>query len=199
MQPVRLGDRVQVHYVKRLSDGSAATSRGRPPLELTAGSQHPRLPGIGKALLGLFPGDIVTVSVPPDYAYGPYDTGRVHCLARARFPQDQSLAAGKRVQVLDRRGRRRSVRILEVRETTVLVDSNHRFAGQTLEIKVKVIGIQAQAACPGTPVAEDQADSTAPPGRGPRENPFSGDRRSPADGRDQPRREDLWRDVGGEA
>ncbi len=169
MQPVQLGDRVQVHYVKRLSDGSTATSRGRPPLELTAGSEHPRLPGLGSALVGLFPGDTVTVSVPPEHAYGPYDAGRVRCRARSRFPQDQPLAAGKRVQVLDRHGRRHSVRVLEVGESTVLVDTNHRFAGQTLEIKVKVIRIQGSAAG-----AAPRAGETGP-----------------QDG-------DPWQDIGGE-
>ncbi len=199
MRPVQLGDRVQVHYVKRLSDGSGATSRGRPPLELAAGTQHPRLPGLGSALVGLFPGDIVTVSVPPARAYGAYDAGRVRRWARSRFPQDQPLAAGKRVRVLDGRGRRRSVRVLEVRKSTVLVDTNHRFAGQTLEIKVKVVRIQGRAAGPGAPVPEDQADATAAPGRGPREPPFGGGGRGPAHGRSGSPREDPWRDVGGEA
>ncbi len=146
MQPVQLGDRVQVHYVKRLSDGSVASSRGRPPLELTAGSQHPRLPGLGPALVGLFAGDVVTVSVPPEHAYGVYHAGRVYRWARTRFPQDQPLAVGERVRALDGRGRRRSVRVLKVRGNTVLVDANHRFAGQTLHIKVKVVCIQGRAA-----------------------------------------------------
>ncbi len=187
MQPVQLGDRVQVHYVKRLSDGSAAKSRGGPPLELTAGSQHPRLPGLGSALVGLFPGDVVTVSVPPDHAYGPYNAGRVYRWARTRFPRDQTLAAGERIRVLDRRGRRRSVRVLEVRGNTVLVDTNHRFAGQALEIKVKVVRIQGRASDSGTPAPEAGC------------HPGAVTRPGQADARDGSPPDDPWREVGGEA
>jgi FKBP-type peptidyl-prolyl cis-trans isomerase 2 len=187
MQPVQHGDRVQVHYVKRLSDGSAATSRGRAPLELTAGCEHPRLPGLGTTLEGLFPGDVVTVSIPPDHAYGLYETGRVRCWARSRFPHDEPLAVGKRVRILDKRGRCRSVRVLEVRESTVLVDTNHRFAGQTLEIKVKVIRIEGRAGDSGTPAPESRRD------------PGAATRTSAADARDGLPRDDPWREVGGEA
>jgi hypothetical protein len=56
MQRVRLGNRVQVHYVKRLPEGSGATSGGHPPLEPTAGCEHLRLLGLGSALVGLLPG-----------------------------------------------------------------------------------------------------------------------------------------------
>lgn len=199
MRAIQLGDRVQVHYVKRLSGGSTATSRGCDPLELTAGCEHPRLPGLASTLLGLFPGDILTVSVPPDHAYGPYQTGRVRRCARSRFPQDQVLAAGERVRVLDRRGRSRSVRVLEVQDGTVIVDANHRFAGQTLEIKVKVIRIRGRATSPGTLVPGDQAGTAALPERGPEAQPFSGGGRGPANGRDGSPTEALWRDVGGEA
>jgi peptidylprolyl isomerase len=175
MKPIQIGDRVQVHYVKRLSDGSAASSRNRAPLELTAGDEHPRLPGLRSALVGLFLGESVTVSVPPEQAYGPYDAGRVRRWARSRFPQDQMLAAGKRVQVNDTRGRRRTVRVLEVRGKTVLVDTNHRFAGQTLELEVKIVQIRGQ---------DDDPSASVPEAR---------------DGTAAPLREEPSHDVGGEA
>src|SRR6516162_8638004 len=54
MRTVQQGDRVLVHYVKRFQDGSVASSRDRceAPLELTVGTDHPRLPGLGLALVG---------------------------------------------------------------------------------------------------------------------------------------------------
>jgi FKBP-type peptidyl-prolyl cis-trans isomerase 2 len=94
MRTVQQGDRVQVHYVKRLQDGSVVSSRGRAPLELTVGTDHPRLPGLGLALVGLAAGASTTLSVPPERAYGPPDPARVHCLARTRFQPDQPLATG---------------------------------------------------------------------------------------------------------
>ena len=143
MQTVQQGDRVQVHYVKRFQDGSVASSRKRAPLELTVGTDHPRLPGLGLALVGLAPGASTTVRVPPECAYGTPDPTRVHRLARTRFPKDQPLAAGKWVRFLNRQGKSRLVRIVEVRGPMVVVDTNHRGAGQAMELEVQLLNIQA--------------------------------------------------------
>jgi peptidylprolyl isomerase len=141
MQTAQSGDRVQVHYVKRFQDGTAASSRDRAPLELTVGTDHPRLPGLGLALVGLAPGASTTVRVPAEKAYGPSDPARVRRWARSRFPTDQLLAVGKWVRVSNRQGQRRVVRILEVQGPTVVVDTNRRGAGQALELEVELVGI----------------------------------------------------------
>jgi len=150
MQSAQIGDRVQVHYVKRLQGGSVASSRTRAPIELTVGTDHPRLPGLGSALVGMVPGASVKVSVPPEQAYGPSDAARVRRLARTRFTAEQLLRVGKSVRVLDRKGRSHAVRILEVKGKSVVVDTNHRFAGQALELEVELLRIQAPASGPGT-------------------------------------------------
>jgi FKBP-type peptidyl-prolyl cis-trans isomerase 2 len=62
--------------------------------------------------------------------------------ARRHFPKDHPLPLGQWVRVLDNRGRRRPVRILEVLGKTVVVDTNHRGAGQALELEVELVGIQ---------------------------------------------------------
>lgn len=146
MQTAQPGDRVQVHYVKRFQDGSVASSRDRTPIELTVGIDHPRLPGLGLALVGLAPGTSTKVSVPPESAYGAPDPARVHRLARTRFPQDKPLPVGKWVRIQSRQGRHRLVRILEVRAKSVVVDTNHRWAGLALELEVELVGIQTPEA-----------------------------------------------------
>ena len=99
MSIAELGDRVQVHYVKRLQDGTVASSRKRAPVELTVGIDHPRLPGLGLALIGLAPGGSTTIRVPSELAYGPSDPTRVHRWARTRFPNDRALSVGKCVRI----------------------------------------------------------------------------------------------------
>ena len=151
MHMAQPGDRVRVHYVKRFQDGSVASSRGRAPIELTVGKDHPRLPGLGLALVGLTPGASTTISVPPERAYGPSDPSRVRRWARTRFPENQPLPVGKWVRVLSRHGRgRRLVRIVEVRAKIVVVDTNHRWAGQALNLEVELIDIQSPNAGPGS-------------------------------------------------
>jgi peptidylprolyl isomerase len=162
MRSVELGDHVQVHFVKRLQDGSVSTSRDRSPIEVKAGTKNRQLPGLGLALIGMLPGDSITVNVPADQAYGPHDAGRVRRWARTRFPADQQLTVGKRVRMLDRQGRSRQVRILEVGNKSVLVDTNHRFAGQTLELEVELLLIQDPVTEPNTSSVGDQPEASHP-------------------------------------
>jgi FKBP-type peptidyl-prolyl cis-trans isomerase 2 len=145
MLTTQMGDRVQVHYVKRFQDGSVCSSRNKIPLELTIGTDHPRLPGLGLALVGMAPGTRTRISVPPELAYGVADPGRVHRVARTRFAKDKQLPVGKLVPIQDRQGRSRLVRVVEVRGKMVVVDANHRWAGQVMELEVELISIQNQA------------------------------------------------------
>jgi peptidylprolyl isomerase len=144
MQTAQQGDCVQVHYVKRLQDGFVASSRGDAPLEVTVGVDHPRLPGLGLSLVGLAPGEQTRLSVPAERAYGLPDPRRVRRLSRTRLPGDAAIAVGKRLRVTDSRGRRRLVRIVAVHERMVVVDANHPWAGQAVELEVELIAIHGR-------------------------------------------------------
>ena len=137
MRIAQQGDCVQVHYVKRLRDGRKAFSRE--PLQLTVGIDHPRLPGLGAALVGLTVGQLRTLTVPPEQAYGVADPTRIHRWSRRRFPSDATLQAGKLIRFTDEQGRRHRVRILEANSKMVVVDANHPWAGQTLELEVQLL------------------------------------------------------------
>jgi FKBP-type peptidyl-prolyl cis-trans isomerase 2 len=97
------------------------------------------------------PGTSTTLSVPPDRAYGPSEPTRIRRWARTRFPKDKPLPIGKWVRVSNGQGRRRLVRILSVREKLVVVDTNHRWAGQSMELEVELVRIQAHASTPAVP------------------------------------------------
>jgi peptidylprolyl isomerase len=142
MRIIQQGDKVQVHYVKAFQDGSALSSRGKPPMELTVGIDHPRLPGLGLALVGLAVGDSGTFIVPARDAYGQFNPRLIRRMARWRFAEHEDLCVGQWVRVWDRQHRRRLVRILEIGEQTVVVNANHRWAGQSLELEVRVISIR---------------------------------------------------------
>jgi peptidylprolyl isomerase len=148
MQTAQPGDRVSVHYVKRFEDGSLVSSRSRAPLEVTVGVDHPYLPGLGLALVGIAVGASTTIHVPVERAYGPPDPTRVRNWARRHFPDPGPLPVGKWIGILNTHGRRRFVRILEVRGEMVTVDTNHRGAGQALELEVELVSIQAPCANP---------------------------------------------------
>jgi FKBP-type peptidyl-prolyl cis-trans isomerase 2 len=93
MRTAQAGDRAQVHYVIRAQGGPVASSRGR-PLELTVGTDHPRLPGLGSALVGLVAGESARVTVPPERAHGERDPARVRRWPRQRFPNTRTSGPG---------------------------------------------------------------------------------------------------------
>jgi FKBP-type peptidyl-prolyl cis-trans isomerase 2 len=150
MQTAQKGDRVQVNYVKRWQDGSVVSSSA--PLELTVGSDSRRLPGLGLTLVGLAPGHRATLTVPAGQAYGESDPDRVYRLRRNRFAEGPAPVVGRRMRIADRKGRRRLVRILEVSDKAVVVDTNHPRAGQALKMEVELVAIHA-----------GQADAARPP------------------------------------
>lgn len=143
MQTSQPGDRVRVHYVKRFPDGTVWSSRARgdTPLEVVVGTTHPRLPGLGTALVGLAEGQTVTVRVPGEVAHGAYDPARVRRVDRARFPADEHVVAGRRAWMRLGRGRTRRVRVVEVLAGVVVVDLNHPRCGQAVELEVDVVAI----------------------------------------------------------
>ncbi len=142
MRVAEYGDRVQIHYVKRFQDGGSFSSRERGPFEMTVGAKDARLPGLGNALVGLQPGATVCVVVPPGQAWEPASPTRILRWSRERFPKNQNLVAGRWVPFTTAKGRRRLVRIVEVKGRVVVVDTNHRRAGQGVEMEVELIRIE---------------------------------------------------------
>jgi FKBP-type peptidyl-prolyl cis-trans isomerase SlpA len=153
MRIAQQGDRVLVHYVKHLENGAVQTSRGRGPLEITIGIDNPRLPGLGLKLVGLAPGEETRLTVPPERAYGKPDPGRIHRWSRARFPAKTRLQVGQWVKFTDPKGHRRRVRILKLSPKGALVDTNHPFAGQWLNLEIELVAIY------GGPLANRKLDA----------------------------------------
>jgi FKBP-type peptidyl-prolyl cis-trans isomerase SlpA len=77
--------------------------------------------------------------VPPEQAFGLAKPDRVHTLSRTCFAKSSVLAIGKLVRITDKRGRRRLVRVLKANNNEVVVDTNHRLAGQTVDLEVELI------------------------------------------------------------
>jgi FKBP-type peptidyl-prolyl cis-trans isomerase 2 len=146
MRTTQVGDRVLVHFVKRYSDGVVRSSADAAPLGVTVGTRHPRLPGLGNELVGLLAGDAARFTVPADQAFGTTDPARVVFASRARFAADATLTPGRRAVMRLSGGRSRRVRVVEVRDTEVLVDANHPRCGQALDLEVRLVAFEAEAA-----------------------------------------------------
>jgi peptidylprolyl isomerase len=129
------GNLVAVHYVGTLDDGSEFdSSRGREPLEFEVGTDQV-IKGFDDAVRGMSVGDTKSVRIPTEDAYGPVDEELIFPVALADAPED--VAIGDEV-VID------GViygRVVSIGATEVIIDTNHRFAGQALTFEIELMSI----------------------------------------------------------
>ncbi|MBN2427151.1 MAG: FKBP-type peptidyl-prolyl cis-trans isomerase [Deltaproteobacteria bacterium] len=141
MAAVKEGDKVQVHYRGSLDDGSEfESSYESDPLEFEVGSPD-IIPGFNQALVGMEPGDKKTVKVPMSKAYGPYRDHFVFEVERQAFPPETNPVVGQVFEMRNEEDRAVHVTVKEVREDKVVIDANHRLAGNDLTFEIELKGI----------------------------------------------------------
>ncbi|HVU03749.1 MAG TPA: FKBP-type peptidyl-prolyl cis-trans isomerase [Polyangiaceae bacterium] len=97
------------------------------------------------ALAGRAVGAERDVVLPEAEAFGPRDPEAVIEVARSELPED--IAEGDEFEA-DREGEDGPVvlKVLEVREDAVVLDTNHPLAGQDVRLRVKLVGVRPATA-----------------------------------------------------
>jgi peptidylprolyl isomerase len=135
----KTGDTVKVHYTGTYSDGTVFdTSIEREPLEFTIG-QGRLIPGFEQAVIGLKVGESKTVNIPAAEAYGLHRDDLVVTLERSQLPDN--VEVGQQLQITQTDGSIVVVTVIEVFETTAMIDANHPLAGEDLIFEIELIEI----------------------------------------------------------
>ena len=142
MAQAKPGDKVRVHYIGTLEDGSvfSSTYEEEEPFEFTIGEQN-LLKSFDDAVLGMKVGETKTISVPPEDGYGEYKKEFVFKTERAQFPADLELELGKRLQIRLADGKMVIATVQAITEDSVLLDANDPLAGKTLTFKIELVEI----------------------------------------------------------
>ena len=141
MQQVKRGDKVNVHYHGKLTDGSTFdSSTGREPLAFTAGSGQVIM-GFDNAVIGMNIGEKKTVNIPMLEAYGERNDDMVMEYPITEFPSDMTPEVGMELQMGDNAGNVFPVVITEINSDTVILDANHPLAGQDLVFEIELVSI----------------------------------------------------------
>ncbi|MFC1938262.1 peptidylprolyl isomerase [Chloroflexota bacterium] len=136
------GDTVKVHYTGTLDDGTVFdTSLEQEPMEFTLG-QGQLIPGFEEAVMGMQVGESKTLTIPAEQAYGSYDDELIFIIEREQLPEDLEPAVGQRLYAGRPDGQNVIVTVIEVAETSITVDANHRLAGKDLTFEIELIEIQ---------------------------------------------------------
>jgi len=141
MATAAIGNTVRVHYTGRLSDGTIFdTSVGREPLEFTIGEGR-LIPGFEKAVIGMKTGEVKTVVLSPDEAYGPYLEELTADVDISQFPPHIKPEVGLHLQIKQDNGSFVDVMITRITGTTVTLDANHPLAGKELTFDIELLEI----------------------------------------------------------
>ena len=168
MAQAKNGDKVRVHYTGTLDDGSifdsseeSETTGGEGcgdhdndcgdhecgcggndggPMEFVIG-QGNLIPKFESAVIGLEPGQSVTVKIPADEAYGQRAEEMVAVIERSEIPADMKPQVGDHLEVIMQDNTPMPVMVTEVTDTTITLDANHPLAGFDLTFDIRLIEI----------------------------------------------------------
>ncbi len=141
MAQVKSGDKVKVHYHGKLTSGETFdSSAGREPLEFEVGSGMV-IKGFDEGVTGMAVGDKKTINIPFNEAYGPRNPEMVIDMPKERFPEDMEVEVGMPLVMSDGQGQQFQVTIVEIKETSVVLDANHPLAGKDLVFDLELVEI----------------------------------------------------------
>ena len=129
------GDHVYVHYTGTFDNGEIFDSSvGKEPLDFVVGTGQ-MIKGFDAAVVGMKEGESKVVTIPPEDGYGPSDPEKIVEVAKNRTPE------GVKVGDILYSGSQQIV-VLEVKNETVLIDTNPPVAGKNLTFEITMMKIE---------------------------------------------------------
>lgn len=165
MAQAKTGDKVKVHYTGKLEDGSVfdtsegyiehtsesscgcgsndgckSESQATGPMEFVIGAGQ-LIPKFEEAVIGLEPGQSITVNIAADDAYGQRAEEMVAVIERSEIPADINPEPGHQMEVILEDGSPMPVLVTAVTDTSITLDANHPLAGCDLTFEIKLLEI----------------------------------------------------------
>ena len=138
---VQKGKQVSIHYTLKVDGKIVDTSRERDPLKYVHGEGQ-IIPGLSRELEGLRAGERKSVTISPEDGYGAVDPEAFQEVSNDRLPEDIDPEVGMTLQATSPSGQQQLLRITEVKDSSVVVDTNHPLAGKALEFDVEVVAVE---------------------------------------------------------
>jgi len=99
------------------------------------------IPGFEQAVVGMNPGDVKTVKLASEEAYGPHRDELVMDVPREKVPPAVNPKMGDILQVQLSNGQMSYALVTEVNEETLVLDANHPLAGRDLVFDIQLLEI----------------------------------------------------------
>ncbi|MDX1775767.1 MAG: peptidylprolyl isomerase [Desulfobulbales bacterium] len=145
MKKAKQGDHVSIEYEGTLESGETvekSVKTGPVEIEIGAGLMPP---GFEQALVGMHEGQVKTISLAPDEAFGDRDETLLHTVKKNVFGKNIRPKPGMVLGItLDKDGQPQKIPCLvtDVRGDDVTIDFNHPLAGKTVDYKLTLKAIK---------------------------------------------------------
>ena len=120
--------------------GCGCASEATGPMEFVIGAGQ-LIPKFEAAVIGLEPGQSVTITIPADDAYGQYAEEMVAVIERSEIPPEINPEPGHQMEVILEDGSPLPVLVTAVSDTTITLDGNHPLAGRDLTFSIRLVEI----------------------------------------------------------
>ena len=140
MKKVQNGDTVVVNYTGKLEDGTvfdSSLTEGREPLKAQLG-QGLLIKGFEDGIIEMSVGDKKTIEINPSNGYGEINNEMIVEVPKTQIPE--GISVGDTLQADGPMGPV-NVKVVEIKEETVVIDANHPLAGQTLFFDLELVSI----------------------------------------------------------
>jgi peptidylprolyl isomerase len=140
MMVVKEGHNVKVHYKGTLSDGTEfdnSKNRGS-TLDFEVGSGQ-LISGFDSAVQGMGIGEVKTITLSPNDAYGEIDPTLTQEYPKTIFPSDMEFATGLEVVGQAPTGQPMVATVESFTDNTVTLNHNHPLAGKELTFEIELI------------------------------------------------------------
>ena len=144
MSVVKKGHNVKVHYKGTFEDGTEfdnSRQRGS-TIEFQVGAGQ-MIKGFDDAVSGMSVGEVKTVTIASDDAYGDVNPEAVQEFSKTAFPDDFDFNVGEVVQGSNSVGQPMIAKITAVADETVTLDLNHPLAGKDLTFEIELIDVES--------------------------------------------------------
>jgi FKBP-type peptidyl-prolyl cis-trans isomerase SlyD len=139
---IESGTVVGFHYTLRDGeDAELETSRGGDASVYLHGHNN-IIPGLESAMAGRAAGDVFTVELTAEQAYGPRDPGRQQRVPMKHLVFKGRLRPGSVVQLNTSEGMR-PVTVIKAGRHSADIDTNHPLAGQPLTFDIEILEVRA--------------------------------------------------------
>ncbi|MFC1902386.1 peptidylprolyl isomerase [Chloroflexota bacterium] len=136
------GNTVKVHYTGKLDDGTIFDSSvEREPLEFTIGTGQ-IISGFEGTVRGMQVGQVKTITIPAEEAYGPHNEDMVFVVERDKLPENLNPVVGERLEKRLENGNTAVLVVIDFSDTTITLDANHPLAGKTLTFEIELLEIR---------------------------------------------------------